>query len=261
MPESSLSLSLNDLLMGVARFLGYNADRDKWSTAQAEEVDRYVQSGVRQFYFPPALPGVNTDFEWSFMNPVAELVTVISQEANDLPDSFGRVLGEISFAPTLYLASILMISENKIMTMKGQDSTVGPPRYAAVRGKSGTPTATAGQRSEIIWYPIPDAAYTLKYKYEGYSGKLTAANPYPLGGMKHSETIMESCLAVAEQRANDEKGLHWEQFVSLLTASMAQDRKSGARHFGQMGSPELAGPDPTERVYANGLITYKGVTW
>jgi hypothetical protein len=37
-----------------------------------------------------------------------------------------------------------------------------------------------GQRLEIVFWPTPNAAFTLAYRYEAFSGKLTDENPYQL---------------------------------------------------------------------------------
>lgn len=260
MSESALSLKYSDLMAEVGRFLGYSGDAATWPSDKQAEIDRYVQSGVRQFYYPPAIEGIETGYEWSFLNPTTTISTAIGDQAQDLPDDHGRILGNIHFASSVCTTPIVMVSEHQMLVLGQRDADRGRPSYATVRYKDGT-TADEGQRLEIVWWRIPDAVYALTYRYEAYAGKLSSLRPYPLGGMKHSETIMESCLAVAEQRANDEKGLHWGQFVSLLATSIALDRKVGARYFGQMGSPEAVSYQDELSRHSNGLITYKGVTW
>lgn len=260
MSESTLSLKYSDLLAEVGRFLGYGGDSSLWSSDKQEEIDRYVQSGVRQFYYPPTINGIESAYEWSFLNPTTTIATAVGDQAQDLPDDHGRVLGNIHYAASVCNTPIYMISEHRMMELAQQDSDNGRPTYATVRSKADT-SSTAGQRLEIVWWRIPDAIYTLRYRYEAYNGKLSNAKPFPLGGMKHSETIVASCLAVAEQRANDEKGIRWEQFVSMLATSIALDRKLGARYYGQMGSPELESETTDLSRRSNGTITYKGVTW
>jgi hypothetical protein len=56
--------------------------------------------------------------------------------------------------------------------------------------------------------------------------------------MKLSELYIESCLAVAEERMNDEAGLHTQRFQTLLLDAIARDRKNGARFYGPMGHRE-----------------------
>jgi len=273
MSESTLSLKYADLLSEVAAFLGYGGVPDAWSTEQAAEVDRYVQSGYRQFLYPASSPAsivrgkvmasaIEAGYVWSFLNPTTTIDTADGDAAQDLPDTLGRIVGDLTFAATEFASSVVLVSEHRIAALLEQSAEKGRPRYAAVRAKDGT-TLTTGQRFEIVWWPIPDAVYTLTYRYEGYTGKLTNDRPYPLGGMKHAETIIESCLAVAEQRANDERGQHSQLFTDLLITSIELDRKQGARYFGSMGSPERGAIQDSAELprYPNGNVTYKGVTW
>ena len=57
-----------------------------------------------------------------------------------------------------------------------------------------------------LW-PTPDSTYTLSYRYKALVAKLTSAAPYPLGGQAHAQTIEAACLAIAEERLNDERGI------------------------------------------------------
>ena len=67
----TLQVSYSDLCDTVSRFLGY--DPDNLTDAQEDEVDAYVQSGVRNFYFPPTVNGAEVGYEWSFMRPATTL--------------------------------------------------------------------------------------------------------------------------------------------------------------------------------------------
>jgi hypothetical protein len=259
MAESTLSIKFSDLQAEVAGFLGYGVDPAAWTAAKSAEIDRFVQSGVRQFYYPPAVNGAEAGYEWSFLKPVASLNTVANDGAYDLPDDLGRVLGDLHFAASVHASSIVVVSEARMLAFQDKSVDAGRPQYAAVRSK--TSDGTTGQRQELVLWPVPNAIYALAYRYEAYAGKLTSSKQYPLGGMRHSELIVESCLSIAEQRANDEKGLHGERFSALLVTGIAQDRKAGARFFGQMGSPESSSA-PSGRPFGSHYdITYKGETW
>lgn len=260
MSESTLSLKYSDLLSEVGAFLGYGVDPSAWSAEKLAEVDRYVQAGVRQFYYPPAVQGVEAAYEWSFLNPTTTIVTADADSEQDLPDALGRILGDLYFAPSVHSSSIVVVSEARMLSLRQSSADKGRPCFAAVRAKAGT-ALTSGQRNEIMWWPTPNAAYTLTYRYEAYSGKLTSLLPYPLGGMRYAELITESCLSVAEQRGNDERGLHYERFVSLLASGIAMDRKAGARHFGHMGGEVDESVAPRRHSQASYDVTYKGSTW
>lgn len=257
MAEPGLSISYNELLQAVATFLGYSPDVLDLSCAQLDEVDRVVQSGVRQFYYPPAAAeGVEAGYQWTFLSPTASITTVADEGVQDLPDDFGRLLGVFHYDAAAYHSPIVQTSEARIQAMLSRDADAGAPVFACVRHR--TQESGDGHRFEVAWWPVPNDAYTLEYRYEAFSGKLSAANPYPLGGMRYAELLTESCLAIAEQRANDERGQHTEAFLSLLRAGIAMDRRQGARFFGQMGGEEHA--LPTRRM-RSGDVTYKGSTW
>jgi hypothetical protein len=99
----------------------------------------------------------------------------------------------------------------------------------------------------------------MSYEYEAYSGALSDAYPYPLGGMKLSELYLESCLAVAEQRAHEEYNIHTQNFQSLLIDAIARDRKNGAVQYGQMGDCQNEDVE-FRRGYTGSVygITYQG---
>jgi hypothetical protein len=259
MSESELSLSYDDLLSEVAAFLGYGPTQADWSAAELAEVDRYVQAGYRRFLYPPAMPGVEAGYAWSFLSPVATLVTAASAATQDLPPHVGRILGQLHYPDSDFRPLIVQVSEDRYQALLSRTETTGPPQVARVRHKPGQ--ELVGQRLEVAWWPIPDGAYNLTYRFEAYTGKLNATNKYPLGGMRHAELLVQSCLAVAETRANDELGLHSREFNGALVAAIEQDRRLSAQHFGHMGHfseiPTIHRHGDTGADYD---ITYKGNT-
>ena len=255
MAESSLSVGLPELRAEVGFFLGYG--RSGWSSAQVAEIDGIVQSGVRRVYYPPAVNADTIGYEWSWLRPTKPLAVVAGAADYDLPDDFGRLIGAINYPEAEYRSPIVVVSVGKLLAMRAHASLSDAPKYAAIRYKASD--GTSGQRQEVLFYPTPNAAWTLTVEYEAYSGALTEANSYPLGGMQYAELYVESCLAIAESRLNDEIGLHNQQYQTLLVDAIARDRKHGARYFGWMGHVE-----PTSTEFRRGWtgssypITYKG---
>ena len=82
----------------VGHFLGYGRTSTDWTTAETAEINRYVQGGVRQFYYPPAIEGVPANYEWTFLSPTTTLTTTADDEDQDMPDDFGRMLGNLYLA-------------------------------------------------------------------------------------------------------------------------------------------------------------------
>ncbi len=133
-------------------------------------------------------------------------------------------------------AAGLSISEALIRTQRQQSVANGPPTRFAVRPK--TTTGATGQRSEFMFYPIPDEAYVLSYIYQVLPSALSASYPYPYGGMQHGETVLQACLAAAELRVENQRGTQWQEFMTRLTGSIMVDRNSKTAQFiGYNGDP------------------------
>jgi hypothetical protein len=260
MSESGLSVGFPELQSECGYYLGYGRTHASWTAAQLAEVLGIVNSGVRRVYYPPAINAQTVGYEWSFLRPTTTLsITVEGGCDYDLPDDFGRLVGVFHYAAAEYRNPISIISVSRLLDLRASSDTTGSPTYAAIRYKAST--GSAGQKQEVLFFPTPDASKTLSYEYEAYNGALSDSYPYPLGGMQLAELYIESCLAIAETRINDEIGQHAQQFQALLVDAIARDRKRGAQMYGHMGNVE----EETEffrRGYTGSVypITYGGET-
>jgi hypothetical protein len=174
----------------------------------------------------------------------------------DLPDDFGRIFDSLHYAANLHRASIDIISVSQLLGKRSEWDLTGYPEHAAIRYKASD--RTDGQRQEVLFYPTPDVDLTLYYEYEAYSGVLSTTYPYPLGGMQLAELYLESCLAVAESRVNQEMGIHNQQFQMLLIDAIQRDMKRGAKNFGKMGQPDTERMAFKRGYDSSYFITYKG---
>ena len=225
----TLAVSYNDLMRIVADFLGRPID--VMTEDEKRKVDSFVQSGVRNFYYPPKMEGVDEDFEWSFLRQKGGVDTSHGIASYILPDGFGRILGQIVF-DEIHAPSIPLIPYGELIC-RASENEVGMPRIAAISSRRDF--GTKGQLKELRFYPIPDKTYSVSFVCDADDGRISEERPYPLGGAMFAELITESCLAVAEQRANDEAGLHTDNFNRLLISMIARDRKSGAQNYGMVG--------------------------
>jgi len=183
----------------------------------------------------------------------------LAQADYDLPDNFGRMIGRFNFPQDSNLSPVDVVSVGKLLSMRAGSLMSGSPSFVAIRYKSST--GATGQRQEALFYPDPDDDWTMLYEYEAYSGALSDALPYPLGGMQLAELYTESCLAVAEGRANDEPGVHSKLYESLLVDAIIRDRKRGAKNYGQMGHQDYQLEEGVfRRGYTGGTypLTYRG---
>jgi len=227
----TLAIDFSGLKTVVANFLGYNPQ--SLTEAQAAEVSSHIRSGLRQFYYPPKMDGVD--------------------------ENFGRVAGEIRFSgDDMRIRPLAVISVHDLLRMRGSGAK-GAPRFAAFQFAE--THGERGQRVKMMLAPLPDRAYTLEFSGEADTGMLDETlRPFPLGGARFSELVIESCLAIAEQRSNDETGQHTAKFNQLLVSSIARDRKASATVFGFMGArSEIPPPSVRPFVRSGFRISYGGV--
>jgi len=261
MSESSLSIGYPELCIEVGYAIGYGRTAASWSTAQLSLIDSIVQSGVRRVYFPPSVGEIFAGYEWSWLRPTTTIAIESGTADYDFPDDFGRLSSPLYYPSEEYRRPVQLVSLGKILSRRSFSDLTGAPTECATRYKACD--GTVGSRQELLLFPEPDDDWTMKYEYEAFTGALTDAAPYALGGMKMAEVYIESCLAVAETRMDidDKIGIHTTLFKALLVDAIQRDKKTGAVHFGQMsgGDSEVS---EFHRGYGSGTypITYDGET-
>jgi len=228
--ESTLSLQVSDLQGEVGFFLGYGRGAPNgealWTTLQLNAIQSIVKSGLRNFYFPPPVEGQESSYVWSFMKPRATSDFPAGAQFVPLPDDFGGFEGQITLqALTSQLWWPLDIrNEGDVAQYYSETPTAtGRPWMAALQWLKGT-AGTQGQRAQLWLFPKADTDYTLGFQYYLLPDYLDGSFPFPYGGMQHAETILESCLAVAEQRLDDATSVHTMKFNERLMASISADR-------------------------------------
>ncbi len=154
-----------------------------------------------------------------------------------LPPDFGWMEGRITFANDESYASIPIVPEGHIREKLQWYDTADVPRLAAIKPVQ-THDAAQGQQWKLVLWPTPDATYNLTYKYSVEPAKLAAGIPFPRGGLAHSETIIQSCIACAEGIVNRvSEGPEFGKFLRLLAASISRDRQGAPETIGYVGDP------------------------
>lgn len=223
---STLALKKSDFEAEVGDFLGWGRGVAPFPTWTADKVIRIqmdVASGLRRFYF--------VGHPWSFLNPTAEIAVPVGQSIIPLPDDFcgvdggtkitvlqdsdgmGRFVVEFTGAGRVIQATALT-----------PDATGIPQMIAQRPVKKISPGHM--QRSELIIFPITDQAYTLSFPYLiAPNYLLDVTQPYAYGGVEHHETILECCLAAAEQRRDTRLETHSAKSEDLLQKSIRIDQR------------------------------------
>lgn len=231
MAESTLAAAFNDLQGDIGRFLGYgrgaNNGDTTWDTDQQAMVDRCTKGGLRNFYF--------CGYDWTFLKPIASLTLSSAAKTVDLPDDFGGAEGVVHVSVSGQSGGATPIKIWGIGHVYNKETlyptTTGRPQLVCIDPVKGT-TASEGQRFQLRFWPIADQAYTIKIQYYVLPDYLTGALPYAYGGAQHSETLLESCLAVAEKLADDRTEIHSMEFEKRLAVSMEIDRRNKPQLLG-----------------------------
>lgn len=180
----------------------------------------------------------------------------------NLPDDWGSFIGPLTYRPGTsdLFGPVEVVGEYMIRSRRQANDTYARPQVAAVIPK--TFTASTGQRFQISFWPTPDDAYVLTYRYNANPNTLSTGE-YPLGGMRHAETILASCLAVAESKRAiaDGNGQYKQRFMELLAASVSFDANTTApdylginRDRSEWGYTPTGHDDFNNRVTVNGVV-------
>lgn len=227
--ESTLALSFDALRTSVADFLGYGRTSTNWSSGATARINEAMDDGLRQFYHPPVVPPARRSYMWSFLRPVGKLITVATEHRYDMPIEYAGMDGDFIYDSTTLYRKIQIVGEGQIRELRSGTQTSGVPQYAAIFPKPNDGEGT--QRFEVTFWPTPDAAYTLTYRYVASPNAVSSEKPFPLGGEAHSDTIKQSCLAAAEFLRDDERGIHYQRFMEMLSASISRDAQLTERKF------------------------------
>ena len=172
----------------------------------------------------------------------------------DLPDDFGGFRGSISFYDGDGYVPLRITNESNMRVLRSQnDIRKGVPEYAALINKTVASNTTTGQRFQMMVWPYPDAVYSIRYNYslitdtvmsDSGGNEVVDDDPVPrdttipVGGALHGETIIASCLTVAEGLVDEfnNPGKMQARYLERLAASINLDRRSNLPdYFGYNG--------------------------
>lgn len=128
-------------------------------------------------------------------------------------------------------AYILNLEQNQVSTH------IGYPELFSVEADT-WPVANdqAEQTFHLRFYPFANQATSLTLRQRLAPDGLSNDADSPLGGVAHYETIMASCLAIAEEFGDTPSSKYRDLFIQRLTASIMADRTGMyASNFGYNG--------------------------
>lgn len=175
-----------------------------------------------------------------------------------LPAAFASFDGPMAHSPgeTTLSREVEFTSPHRIHQKRHRNDTLGVPWLAAIQPK--VFDATVGQRYEILFWPIPDSAYILTYRYKVNPDQLTPTNLYPLGGPELADLVKASCLAVVESRLTDQAGVRHQEYIQKLIAAVGADRRNAPDTLGY-ASDMSDGVEVDQHTRNRGYVTYNGI--
>lgn len=248
----------------IGRQLQFGPHSATWNHRQASEVDLALETGLRKMYAPMVLPGERYSHEWSFLKPIWPIVTNDSEYTYDMPTGYVTLSGPLTYAPdegNLW-PSVEIVPEYRIRQRLAVSTSAGRPRYGAVRVKPLDPAG--GTLYELILWPPPDGEYHLSFPYQVNPGSMSEDACLPYGGQQLAQTLIEACLAAAEEQGGQVNGPHAAKFLECLIASVSSDRRTGCPEtLGYNGDlsdrPEV--DDRQSHYCSENIVTYNGLSY
>lgn len=293
----SLGVTLADLRAEVQRFLGYGRST-VFSTMPAAfqgDVTSIIDRGMRQFYYPPVLPGETSAHKWSFLQERRALLfpapvtttatcTVINGQAtfspsiitnayrhtvvkftsqdgyylvkqtqgNNRVDVWDTSLNigsattatfwwnrcdfvnsgasvNVFYPPATNRGPLKQTNSALIMNWEQNEfvSPIGLPAVFAIEPMEWPDNlSNTEQTFHLRVYPWPQEKLTLyaDVQLDITDHSLLQSAGLPLGGAVHYETILVSCLAIAEEFGDTPSSKYRELFMQRLAASVMADR-------------------------------------
>lgn len=257
--QPNLLAGYDDFQLELARYLGSGSDSDLWTVQQVDEMDRAIQEAYRCVLDPSRIPGGGSPHVWSWKRQSTTLVTVSGTNTYTFPADFGSIHSrEITYAADIGFITITPTSALDIRKRNQFSSTTAQPWLYATEWAP--QVSGLSQRQRIILYPTPDAAYTLTYEYAVLIGELSKTNPYPLGGPRISQLMIEACKAVGMSKQDGSRSDIWNQFKETLGDAISMDAATNTeRTVGPMRDPNRGYDEKVYSIRSTSGSTYAGI--
>jgi len=204
----------------------------KFAAALYQEalIEDIVESGLRQFLLP--VGSDNSVHFWGFLAEYSGSLTLVTDQAayvagsgaSNWPEDWGGGTRFLHWASAEGARSIPIIPLDQFKAIRGQNTTTGAPTIATIYPEALTPAT--GQRYTVELNPTPTATENnkvLSFPYSVNRDVINLDTDFLPGSQNHSETIRQSCVAVAELRVDDEAGVQNAKYMGLLQQSIVKD--------------------------------------
>lgn len=242
----------------IGRFIGVGANPATWTHGQQSEIAEIVRSGLRNFLLPPIIPGERYAHRWSFLRPVLQVQLTANVDTLELPIGFSMMNGPLTYVDNTSLCrpEIEVTAESIVRKNLRSHPCTGRPEMTALRLKRDV-TENA---YELVFWPTPNDDYLLdlpcKMDPDMYA---SGATELP-GGNDHAQTVLESCLAAAEQMRPELGNHHQQIYMVRLASSISYDlEKHSPDTLGYNGDrSDVSISELSLRAHTTPLLTING---
>ncbi len=222
--DSVIVLAASTTITSSSSYCIFQMDESNWKTLRD-----VIGNGYRKYLSPPPLPRNDNPttpphaaWSWSFLHPVSSLSLTNADWDYDLPDDCGQITSGWTYTLGTAEYPIQLVDEKTLRANQSRGSASDAPIMVAIRPK--TFVSATGHRFEAIFYPTPDASYTVRYNYDVEPDDLTPTNKYPVGGSVHAGLFLAACQAEAELRYTQQGGAFAQDFMSKLMSAVEHDK-------------------------------------
>jgi hypothetical protein len=223
-----LTLSYSDVYTKVSEFVGWGTTPSATNLAKAKAI---VARGLRQFFYPVDQRDGELH-EWNFLKQYWTTNTVGDQWKYALPLDFSDLLDDFHFDSGTGYPHLKRRSPQQILEMRAESTSSSYPEYYAI-----VPSRydlEIGTVYEVWMYPTPNQAYRLATFYRIDPLQPSTTTDLIVGGIRATEAILESCLAVAEIQEDDVAGLHTQQAADLIQKLIVADKVTDTDYIGNL---------------------------
>ena len=192
-----------------------SSDDDR--TTAFTDVDDMINNAYRQFL--SEMMGETPPRPWSFISPTASFLTATGRQIYTIPADSEFKTSEWLYRVGTTPYVLTQIQNGQLQSIKG--ATNGKPRYFCIRPQ--TTTGAESQEYELEFNCPVDSEYTVTYTYMMQPGRLSPANPKPVGAFGHSETIRAAVMAKVEAYLNCKDQVSMQEYQARLAQSKMLD--------------------------------------
>lgn len=229
-PVPGLLMGYLDFRMELAAWLGYGTDSTYWEEAfpgATAELHRSVNEAYAWCLYPSTLPSEPVNHVWTHLEREGSIALVADQYEYSVPSDFASFSGdEMWWSNASTSGNLLKRMEIGQIVARRQyyQASTAYPQYFAVTWNPAT--LGESQTQKIVIHPPAASALTLLYRYAVNAEGLSETNPYPLGGQRMSQLVMEACRALGEYKKNGARGSAWDVFREALDSAIRMDRRT-----------------------------------